>query len=71
LAQASYCRCRGGRRRVGDAERGRGAGVDAGTEEGSGRGPIVDNGMVYMVDGNSGGFGTGNTGDLIAWSLDG
>lgn len=33
--------------------------------------PIVDNGVVYMVDGNSGGFGTGNTGDLIAWSLGG
>jgi len=30
--------------------------------------PIVDNGVVYMVDGNSGGFGTGTTGDLIAWS---
>jgi hypothetical protein len=33
--------------------------------------PIVDNGVVYMVDGNSGGFGTGDTGDLIAWSLGG
>jgi hypothetical protein len=33
--------------------------------------PIVDNGVVYMIDGNSGGFGTGNTGDLLAWSLGG
>jgi outer membrane protein assembly factor BamB len=33
--------------------------------------PIVDNGVVYMVDGDSGGFGSGDTGDLIAWSLGG
>jgi outer membrane protein assembly factor BamB len=31
--------------------------------------PIVDNGVVYMVDGNSGGFGSGTSGNLIAWSL--
>jgi hypothetical protein len=31
--------------------------------------PIMANGVLYMVDGNSGGFGSGTTGDLIAWSL--
>jgi outer membrane protein assembly factor BamB len=31
--------------------------------------PIVANGVVYMPDGNSGGFGSGTTGDLLAWSL--
>jgi len=31
--------------------------------------PILANGILYMVDGNSGGFGSGTTGDLIAWSL--
>jgi outer membrane protein assembly factor BamB len=31
--------------------------------------PILANGVVYMVDGNSGGFGPGTSGNLIAWSL--
>jgi outer membrane protein assembly factor BamB len=31
--------------------------------------PIMVNGIVYLTDGNSGGFGSGTTGDLIAWSL--
>ncbi|HEX4700561.1 MAG TPA: PQQ-binding-like beta-propeller repeat protein [Pseudonocardiaceae bacterium] len=31
--------------------------------------PILVNGVLYMADGNSGGFGGGTTGDLIAWSL--
>jgi hypothetical protein len=31
--------------------------------------PIMANGILYMPDGNSGGFGSGTTGDLIAWSL--
>jgi outer membrane protein assembly factor BamB len=31
--------------------------------------PILANGILYMVDGNSGGFGSGASGDLIAWSL--
>jgi outer membrane protein assembly factor BamB len=31
--------------------------------------PILANGVLYMVDGNSGGFGSGTSGDLIAWSL--
>ena len=31
--------------------------------------PILANGVLYMPDGNSGGFGSGTTGDLIAWSL--
>jgi len=31
--------------------------------------PILANGILYMVDGNSGGFGSGTSGDLIAWSL--
>jgi len=31
--------------------------------------PIVANGVVYMCDGNSGGFGSGTTGNLMAWSL--
>jgi outer membrane protein assembly factor BamB len=31
--------------------------------------PILANGVVYMPDGNSGGFGSGTSGDLIAWSL--
>jgi hypothetical protein len=31
--------------------------------------PIMANGVLYMVDGNSGGFGTGTSGDLVAWSL--
>ncbi len=31
--------------------------------------PIMSNGVLYMVDGNSGGFGSGTTGNLIAWSL--
>ncbi|HEY4459048.1 MAG TPA: PQQ-binding-like beta-propeller repeat protein [Pseudonocardiaceae bacterium] len=31
--------------------------------------PIMANGTVYLVDGNSGGFGSGTSGDLIAWSL--
>ena len=31
--------------------------------------PILANGVLYMPDGNSGGFGPGTTGDLIAWSL--
>ncbi|TWP54307.1 PQQ-binding-like beta-propeller repeat protein [Lentzea tibetensis] len=31
--------------------------------------PIMANGVLYMIDGNSGGFGTGTTGNLIAWSL--
>ena len=30
--------------------------------------PILANGTLYMVDGNSGGFGTGTSGDLIAWT---
>ncbi|MFC0431942.1 PQQ-binding-like beta-propeller repeat protein [Kutzneria buriramensis] len=30
--------------------------------------PILANGTLYMVDGNSGGFGTGTAGNLIAWS---
>jgi hypothetical protein len=33
--------------------------------------PIVANGIVYMCDGNSGGFGTGHGGNLHAWSLSG
>jgi hypothetical protein len=33
--------------------------------------PIVANGTVYMPDGNSGGFGSGTTGDLLAWRLSG
>jgi hypothetical protein len=33
--------------------------------------PIVANGIVYMVDGNSGGFGSGTGGNLRAWSLGG
>ena len=33
-------------------------------------GPLgLANGVVYMPDGNSGGFGSGTSGDLIAWSL--
>jgi hypothetical protein len=31
--------------------------------------PIEANGVVYLADGNSGGFGSGTSGDLIAWSL--
>jgi outer membrane protein assembly factor BamB len=31
--------------------------------------PIMANGVVYMPDGNSGGFGSGTSGNLIAWSL--
>lgn len=31
--------------------------------------PIMANGVLYMVDGNSGGFGSGTSGHLIAWSL--
>jgi hypothetical protein len=31
--------------------------------------PILANGVLYMVDGNSGGFGSGTSGNLIAWSL--
>ena len=31
--------------------------------------PIEANGILYLPDGNSGGFGSGTTGDLIAWSL--
>jgi putative pyrroloquinoline-quinone binding quinoprotein len=31
--------------------------------------PIIANGIVYMVDGNSGGFGSGTSGNLIAWAL--
>ncbi|OLB65830.1 MAG: hypothetical protein AUI10_05130 [Actinobacteria bacterium 13_2_20CM_2_72_6] len=31
--------------------------------------PILANGVVYMVDGTSGGFGSGTSGNLIAWSL--
>ncbi len=31
--------------------------------------PIMANGIVYMVDGNSGGFGSGTSGNLIAWAL--
>lgn len=31
--------------------------------------PIVANGVVYMVDGNSGGFGSGTSGNLLAFSL--
>jgi outer membrane protein assembly factor BamB len=31
--------------------------------------PIMANGVLYMIDGNSGGFGTGTSGHLIAWSL--
>ena len=30
--------------------------------------PILANGVLYMPDGNSGGFGSGTTGDLVAWS---
>jgi outer membrane protein assembly factor BamB len=33
--------------------------------------PILANGTLYMVDGNSGGFGTGTSGNLIAWSPNG
>jgi hypothetical protein len=33
--------------------------------------PIVVNGIVYMTDGNSGGFGTGTDGNLHAWHLSG
>jgi hypothetical protein len=33
--------------------------------------PIVANGIVYMCDGNSGGFGSGLNGNLHAWSLGG
>ncbi|HEX4222157.1 MAG TPA: PQQ-binding-like beta-propeller repeat protein, partial [Pseudonocardiaceae bacterium] len=31
--------------------------------------PIMANGIVYLADGNSGGFGSGTSGDLLAWSL--
>jgi outer membrane protein assembly factor BamB len=31
--------------------------------------PILANGVLYMPDGNSGGFGSGTSGHLIAWSL--
>jgi hypothetical protein len=31
--------------------------------------PIPADGILYLVDGNSGGFGSGTSGDLIAWSL--
>ncbi|HJP78839.1 MAG TPA: PQQ-binding-like beta-propeller repeat protein [Pseudonocardiaceae bacterium] len=31
--------------------------------------PIMANGIVYLADGNSGGFGSGTSGNLIAWSL--
>lgn len=31
--------------------------------------PILANGVLYLPDGNSGGFGSGTSGDLIAWSL--
>jgi hypothetical protein len=31
--------------------------------------PILVGGVLYMPDGNSGGFGSGTSGDLIAWSL--
>jgi outer membrane protein assembly factor BamB len=31
--------------------------------------PILANGVVYMLDGNSGGFGSGTSGNLLAWSL--
>ena len=31
--------------------------------------PIMANGILYMVDGNSGGFSSGTSGDLIAWSM--
>jgi outer membrane protein assembly factor BamB len=31
--------------------------------------PIMADGVVYLPDGNSGGFGSGTSGDLIAWSL--
>ena len=31
--------------------------------------PIMANGIAYLADGNSGGFGTGTSGDLLAWSL--
>jgi outer membrane protein assembly factor BamB len=31
--------------------------------------PILANGMLYMIDGNSGGFGSGTSGHLIAWAL--
>src|SRR5581483_9108021 len=31
--------------------------------------PIVANGIVYMCDGNSGGFGTGTGGNLYAWHV--
>jgi hypothetical protein len=33
--------------------------------------PILANGILYMVDGNSGGFGTGTSGNLMAWQLGG
>jgi hypothetical protein len=33
--------------------------------------PIVANGIVYICDGNSGGFGSGTTGNLMAWHLSG
>jgi len=33
--------------------------------------PIVANGIVYMCDGNSGGFGSGTGGNLHAWNLGG
>lgn len=33
--------------------------------------PIVANGVLYMPDGNSGGFGTGTTASLWAWSVPG
>src|SRR2546430_2005821 len=33
--------------------------------------PILANGVVYMVDGNSGGFGSGTTRNPVAWSLGG
>jgi hypothetical protein len=33
--------------------------------------PIVANGILYMADGNSGGFGTGTGGSLHAWKLGG
>jgi hypothetical protein len=33
--------------------------------------PIVANGVVYMCDGNSGGFGSGHGGNLHAWNLSG
>lgn len=30
--------------------------------------PILVNGVLYLIDGNSGGFGSGTSGTLIAWS---